>query len=290
MQHQHHNVTRAPKALIAEIHDAGEELCKSPLRRNYSACAMFLTPQRNTSDLDVNRLQHDLAKKIHTYGRELCSEPHRVNYTACAQFQQSSTPPDPVGRKQMPNLRGTAAARNRLHWSDSVKKMDKRQSAIIRTTKQLEREQVLDAKWQGRIPKVSCIAAIPSGADTSFRLKSFMDNFQSQRYEGLRQLVLVHQKSDTKLGELLRTYADGSHIKVAALSDSFADSGKFPSTAVLLWCLAGRRRAYCALELRRVASSSALGLASACNCIGCSAGEFDEDSQWLIAGGRRPLR
>jgi len=119
----------------------------------------------------------------------------------------------------------------RLDWSDVVGKMSEHKR--VGGDFKVSQKQVQFAKWQGRIPKVACIAAIPSGSDAQFRLKYFLDNFALQTYEGPRQLILVYQSSNTKLDELVRENADGRYIKAAALNDRFNDHGKFPSTAAL---------------------------------------------------------
>jgi hypothetical protein len=193
--------------------------------------------------------QQDFAKEVADYGRELCSDPRRLNYTSCAQFMLhgveggtsisgSSAPSDALaaqaiveeGRPRSANLRGTTPYMDRLHWTGIVKQLHEGKGTRGHPRiAQVSREQIQDAKWQGRIPKVACITVVPARSDTPIRLKYFLKNFQLQRYEGPRQLVLVYQSSDIKLGELLRSYADGTYIKTAGLNDYV----EFPSTAAL---------------------------------------------------------
>mmetsp|Transcript_101777 Transcript_101777/g.180469 ORF Transcript_101777/g.180469 Transcript_101777/m.180469 type:complete len:826 (+) Transcript_101777:69-2546(+) len=87
-------------------------------------------------------------------------------------------------------------------------------------------QELRGARWAGMIPKVACIAVIPSGRAAKARMPHFIDNFRRQEYEGPRQLVLVYHHADEEAKQLVNTYADGSYIKGAA---SFGN-GDLPST------------------------------------------------------------
>jgi len=105
----------------------------------------------------------------------------------------------------------------RLHWVD-VKNWDKAQlRQELGKDMSFVREQLRDLKWEGSLPKVACITAIPSGREARHRIKYFINSFRLQDYEGPRELVFVYHHSDKEAAQLIRKYADGaSDIKSVA--------------------------------------------------------------------------
>eukprot|EP00747_Dinoflagellata_sp_TGD_P024884 gnl/TRDRNA2_/TRDRNA2_130867_c0_seq1.p1 gnl/TRDRNA2_/TRDRNA2_130867_c0~~gnl/TRDRNA2_/TRDRNA2_130867_c0_seq1.p1 ORF type:complete len:555 (+),score=107.00 gnl/TRDRNA2_/TRDRNA2_130867_c0_seq1:48-1712(+) len=83
-------------------------------------------------------------------------------------------------------------------------------------------EQLRHLQWTGRMPKVACITAIPSGIAAPphgmlhRKMGRLIHNFMSQDYAGAKQLVLVFHHEDSEAEALAKKFADGFFIKAVA--------------------------------------------------------------------------
>lgn len=82
-------------------------------------------------------------------------------------------------------------------------------------------------KWSGAKPHVACIAMVPPGRHSYYRMMYFVDNWKLQDWES-KELVLVYQHGDKRLANVVQKYVDGKSVKAVAARD-----GAFPSTAAL---------------------------------------------------------
>lgn len=80
----------------------------------------------------------------------------------------------------------------------------------------VSRKDIHGAQWDGRVPKVACIVAVPDTIRAHARLKYVVNNFHSQHYEGSKQLIIVYHHQDHKGAERIRKLADGHLIKAIA--------------------------------------------------------------------------
>lgn len=178
---------------------------------------------------------------VSEFTRELCADPRRSNYPSCAKFHANSTTAvkeaagvghaGEAATALRSSLRGAGepVQSGQLHWSAVVASAARKGRGATKGLAPLSREQLHHAKWHGKIPKVACIAAVPSGRDAQARLKYFINNFLLQSYEGPKQLVLVYRHADVEMAKLVKARADGALIKAVASRDE----GQFPSTASL---------------------------------------------------------
>jgi len=160
--------------------------------------------------------------------RELCANPQRRNYKACAQFMAEQKHTDAFAHGARTGLRGARGGSQRLDWRSvkswktSVRSRDLGHEVLVP-------QQLHQGHWQGKVPKVGCITAIPSGREARVRMRFFIDNFKLQDYEGPRELILVYHNTDDEAVHLVKTYADGTSIKgIAARGDD-----TFPSSMAL---------------------------------------------------------
>jgi len=190
--------------------------------------------------------QHDVSDDIATYMHDLCADPHRQDYHACVKFRASETDKGntSVGKDtttsvgestatsategSRSSLRGasTRSYSQRLSWSSVVDWEGKKRQRATQRPDPVVREQLRFQKWQGKIPKVACIVAVPPGKDTHARMKYFLNNFRLQTYEGPKQLLLVYRHIDQDIAELVQEHADGTFVKGVASRD-----GHIPSTS-----------------------------------------------------------
>jgi hypothetical protein len=90
----------------------------------------------------------------------------------------------------------------------------------------VERDQLRSQMWEGRVPKVACVAAIAANDQAKAQIDRVIKNFRLQNYEGEKQLILLYPHAQADMAELVSQRADGKEIKgVAARSH-----GPFPST------------------------------------------------------------
>jgi hypothetical protein len=93
----------------------------------------------------------------------------------------------------------------------------------------VSREQLRHAKWEGKIPNVSCIMALPSNASAQVHFKYAVNNFKLQHYEGGVELIVVYHHGDKAASRLVQTYAEEGRIRGVASRAN----GEFPSTMAL---------------------------------------------------------
>lgn len=101
-----------------------------------------------------------------------------------------------------------------IHWAPHVKR--KSGSFMMKRPDQpyhIVRKNIHGVHWQGKIPKVTCILAVPATTRAHARLKYVVNNFRSQHYEGPKQLIIVYHYQDHKGEERIRKLADGYLVK-----------------------------------------------------------------------------
>lgn len=218
--------------------------------------AAFMTRLSETQMADFNRRFASLherqrkweamaADEMADFTRQLCSDPARRDYAACAPFRGASaagavvraveaSESEPTVAPRPPALRGFVQARSgiALRWPAVRAWAGNAPSHTAEPLPSPKHAELRSAHWEGMIPKVACIAAVPSGlgkaADSAVR--DFIHNFQEQLYEGPRELVLVYHAQDTALAEVLKLHADGTYIRAVAARGALAD---YPSATAL---------------------------------------------------------
>jgi len=254
-QHKAHGSKQRDGSLQQRIDELGCELCLAPHRRGRADCAHFLgspTCRRAHADLGAwldARLaelseQHRewdqrVSRNAKALRRELCADPSRRGYAACADLLSEggaangvpTADDEPLAttslRGQQPfTLRwpefGTGAAwasSTFQHWKSAT------HGPVALRLRDLKRTAA--SHWQGRIPKVACIAVVPHSWEGIWMLQEVVDTFRKQDYEGPRELVLVYHYRHKEAAQHVEALADGSEVRgVAARGD-----GDYPSTA-----------------------------------------------------------
>jgi hypothetical protein len=104
-----------------------------------------------------------------------------------------------------------------LHWTPHATRKSGR---FMRKRSQkphyLARKDVHFAHWEGKIPKVTCIMAVPATTRAHVRMKYVVNNFLSQHYEGSKQLIIVYHHQDHRGADRIRKLADGVVVKAVA--------------------------------------------------------------------------
>jgi hypothetical protein len=189
--------------------------------------------------------------------KELCADPARSSYPACAQFLTSnstgtasqkvegdgkpsslrgsrdSSASTNVEVKTRKNLRARAQTPS-LSWDSMKEWVTKHGSEVWRGDSDMapvtyhRQDERLQGEWKGDAPMVACITVLPLGQVTEDLMKSFMDNYHSQDYEGKRKLVIVYHKDDQNAADIVRPYVDGKSVITAA---SFGEGRFISSTA-----------------------------------------------------------
>eukprot|EP00927_Polykrikos_kofoidii_P027157 TRINITY_DN239_c0_g1_i4.p1 TRINITY_DN239_c0_g1~~TRINITY_DN239_c0_g1_i4.p1 ORF type:complete len:770 (-),score=110.84 TRINITY_DN239_c0_g1_i4:162-2471(-) len=245
--------------LLEQIYNFGREMCALPERSDVPACKRFIPTGKGSSSvgasarglsasfkfgaelaehnaalnlsLSMLRADHDswflnFSQTVDNFTTELCADPRRKNYRACARFLdddsmvsalESGRAVDGVNR---PALRGGRGGAERISWSAVVAASQKNiHKAEERAVLAVTSDNLYEAKWQAKIPKVACITAVPVGRDSRVRFAEFLNEFREQTYEGSRELVLVYSHSDAETADIVRANADGTYIKAVAARD-----------------------------------------------------------------------
>jgi len=174
----------------------------------------------------------------------LCAEEPRRSYPVCAKFaarEANKASKGEVSSDAPKALSKFLAKDDGLSWAGLISslKQGSDSKSLDKGLIAVERGQLRSQKWQGKLPTVACIVAIPSSSNAKAQIKHVVENFRLQNYEGQRQLVILYRApsptassstvTDSEVEELVRKHADGTFIKgVAARSH-----GEFPSTTSL---------------------------------------------------------
>jgi hypothetical protein len=214
-------------------HNSSEELA--------THIAEFKADQEKLSH-DHQEWQEGFNANAADYLIHLCAEEPRRSYPVCAKFvarEANKASKGEVSSEAPKAMSKFLAKGDGLSWAGLIfslkqgsdsKNLDKGLIAV-------ERSQLRSQKWQGKLPTVACIVAIPSGSSAEAQIKHVIENFRLQSYEGQRQLVILYKAPspttpsslDSEVEALVRKHADGTLIKgVAARSH-----GEFPSTTSL---------------------------------------------------------
>eukprot|EP00747_Dinoflagellata_sp_TGD_P163650 gnl/TRDRNA2_/TRDRNA2_182550_c0_seq1.p1 gnl/TRDRNA2_/TRDRNA2_182550_c0~~gnl/TRDRNA2_/TRDRNA2_182550_c0_seq1.p1 ORF type:complete len:607 (+),score=120.96 gnl/TRDRNA2_/TRDRNA2_182550_c0_seq1:66-1886(+) len=166
-----------------------------------------------------------LTSKVTAFEHDLCADPRRKHYAVCAQFlnesegsAESAGTEQPATSTAAPRASGFLASSivddGSLHWRSVVAWSSEKASP---SPKLIQREELANAHWAGKIPKVACVTVIPSSAGAMayarYFLMNFIENFRAQSYEGPKQLVLVYHSNNTEAAMLVKRYADGTFVK-----------------------------------------------------------------------------
>lgn len=251
--------------LLEQMMAFGREMCLEPFRRGRPECRKFLdkhgadleapqqernlrgkgrgalkgaTPKqaaawlkdqiKHANDESHDWEQHTLTE-IGSLGHQLCNDPSRWDYPSCAAFRKSQESTDASNSTHEHDdheimAPATSSPSRFLSWRSVADWSKTTHSGPLRLT----RSELMHGKWSGAIPKVACVALVPSGKPLKAWLTKFVDNFRLQNYEGLKQLVLVYDHHNRAAAKLLERYADGTFIKGApSLSKVFPSAEAF---------------------------------------------------------------
>jgi len=221
--HSHHN--ESLESWTQSIMDLQTHI-KSVYDENRARIAEIAKAKANQAKLDILANFTSHSAESHSAPSKRALRAQSGQQTQERQGQQSS----PSASRAQPRraFRGSTY-QNSLEWRHVKTWRSAQPASKIRGTTVLSTEQLRQAHWQGMMPKVACIAAIPSGDDARARVQHFIENWNLQTYEGPRQLILVYSHSDHDLRHLLQIYADGTFVKAVAARSN----GAVPSTLAL---------------------------------------------------------
>jgi hypothetical protein len=169
--------------------------------------------------------ESSLEARTMAIGVQMCSEESRKGNPACEYFLH------PHG--QHGNLKNTTVVSadsngqeylilptSGAGWKHkNTKFLEKR---VRRQRLMLKREDLLAKHWKGKIPKVACIMSIPTINDTSkepwlhHAVTTAVNAFRAEKYEGPKQLVIVHHRDDLMAKRIANRLADGVYVKAVA--------------------------------------------------------------------------
>lgn len=168
-------------ALEARTLAIGIQMCSEEWRRGNPACKHFLHPSNNYSASESTKAT----------ASEVANAPFLT----------------------LPILAPSGRPTNRKFLEKHVD-----QKRLVLTAKDLRGKH----HWVGRIPKVACIMSVPTVNDTSketwlrFAMTNAVNAFRSQKYEGPKQLVIVHNNQDKMAWRIAHHLADGVYVKPVA--------------------------------------------------------------------------
>lgn len=197
---------------------------KSVYDENRARIAKIAKEKANQAKLDILADFTSQSAESHSTPPKRALRAQSGQQTQEAQDQQSKTSTSRAQPKRA--FRGSTAYQNSLEWRHVKTWRSAQPASKIRGATVLNTEQLQQTHWQGMMPKVACIAAIPSGDDARARVQHFIENWNLQTYEGPRQLILVYSHLDHDLRHLLQIYADGTFVKAVAARSN----GPVPST------------------------------------------------------------
>lgn len=189
--------------------------------------------QKQMEDLKVGlaRIEHQravwessLEARTMAIGIQMCSEESRRGNPACKYFlephhgqktaEATTAAAEPTQDSQVLTLPTLIESR-----SSNKKFLEKRPSKQRIT---LSTQDLRGKHWQGKIPKVACIMAIPTTNDTSkvawlqYAVTNAVNAFRAERYEGPKQLVMVYHNKDKVAARIATRLADGVYVKGVA--------------------------------------------------------------------------
>lgn len=174
--------------------------------------------------------ESSLEARTMAIGIDLCSEESRRGNPGCKYFLEPhshtaaetiTTPTlEPAKDSTLLTLPTLAPAQS----SKNSKFLEKRPNNQRLT---LSSEAVYGKHWQGKIPKVACIMAIPTipaswQNDTSkaawlqYAVTNAVNAFRAEKYEGPKQLLVVHHHKDKIAARIASRLADGVYVKAVA--------------------------------------------------------------------------
>jgi hypothetical protein len=222
--------TRDLDAMQNKLKARGDELIRK--RKARQAAKHATESPREEVPEQFSSTTVGLEQQIWDYGKELCSDPRRRNYTSCKHFNEraqagsgemeSDTKPATTPRPQSMH-----ESEKRMHWRD-VKQWRSSDGAKSLRGSSLDelpiavvsQDEARHAKWGGMLPTVACVAVVPKGKDISHELRYFVDNFNLQNYEGLKQLIIVAHSDDQAARRVLAKHADGIVVKAVFVMDT----------------------------------------------------------------------
>jgi hypothetical protein len=166
-------------------------------------------------------MQHQVEGASRPPSTSLGKSPGSTSNVAASSNQNAKEVASDTATSDVAKLRATQhidyLSHPTLRWTPHVKRqsgafMKKRSEIPTKVTG----KDLHGARWEGRIPKVACILAIPASTRAYARLKYVVNNFHSQNYEGPKQLIIVYHYQDHRAAERVRKLADGYLVKAIA--------------------------------------------------------------------------
>eukprot|EP00929_Paragymnodinium_shiwhaense_P005275 TRINITY_DN106_c0_g1_i1.p1 TRINITY_DN106_c0_g1~~TRINITY_DN106_c0_g1_i1.p1 ORF type:complete len:893 (-),score=215.80 TRINITY_DN106_c0_g1_i1:129-2807(-) len=204
-----------------------EELCSDPERAGYPACA---TLRKRASATKPASAGAAASSRLRGAPATQAVDRPPASSASTSRSLRGASPTKEIDRPSASpassRLRGSVASPGPSTWADVVAagsgkgKMTDKQAWLV------GRDQLMSYQWEGKKPSVTCIVSITAEDATEAKLGALISNFRLQTYAGRRALMLLYRHTDTAVGEMLQSYADGTAIK-AVPARSFGD---FPST------------------------------------------------------------
>eukprot|EP00928_Gymnodinium_smaydae_P053983 TRINITY_DN37836_c0_g1_i1.p1 TRINITY_DN37836_c0_g1~~TRINITY_DN37836_c0_g1_i1.p1 ORF type:complete len:745 (-),score=90.66 TRINITY_DN37836_c0_g1_i1:81-2315(-) len=209
-----------------KVRRAHQDLCDQPHHRHRKECVGYASAE---DEYSASLLTTDLMTEIRNAQREMCQEAHRRHRLDCitlmkeisiSEQQQVKTANQTSPQEKQTRKRAFLEKRSmQLQWT-SVRAQG-RLSRFIgdlgkRSRATAHASDLQKHRWVGRIPSVACIAAVPFGSASRFKIREWITRFHLQNYEGSTSLVFVYHYADDETARLMGLYADGVHIKAVA--------------------------------------------------------------------------
>lgn len=167
--------------------------------------------------------ESSLEARTMAIGVQMCSEESRKGNPACEYFLH------PHGHHNLKNTTVVPAEKKAedylilpalAGWKrKNVNFLEKR---VSQQRLMLSRQDLVGKHWKGKIPKVACIMSIPTINDTSkepwlqIAVTNAVNAFRAEKYEGPKQLVIVHHRDDHMAKRIAIRLADGIYVKTVA--------------------------------------------------------------------------
>lgn len=206
-------------ALEEESEQSDEQAVDWARKRLASLQERFETPKAEHTPQASSSVPQSGLARIYDFGRDFCSQPSRLNHWACLNFwkthkDRSMSPSNDVGSTVADDSQDPFTTQ--LSWMD-VESWESNfvghrnlrgSSAPLIVSKQ----QLKHVSWVGHLPKVACIAVLPSGRDADVQMEYFVQAFLRQDYEGPKQLIIVYHHHDEHARDVVEKHADGVNV------------------------------------------------------------------------------
>lgn len=185
--------------------------------------------------------EREMLAKVTDLRREMCAEDWRRETPACKEFLVNAAPgsqtPSLITETESPETPtslslGRAKASRVLHMHAhggdgeelEVPEKSGRLRGVVQGTRHhagppllVGADELRGAHWEGHIPKVTCIMAVPGTTHAQAQLRYAIDTFRAQQYEGSKELILLYRFEDKETAKLAKRLADGFVVKAVAV-------------------------------------------------------------------------